>query len=77
MDDDERIMSCIFETLLIWIVTNGLLRQPLSECPHNNVPHGMLFQDVIDLGLRCAEEKLTLGGFEEGEYALDAVPWRG
>ena len=77
MDDDERIMSCIFETLVIWIVTNGLQRQPLSECPDDNVPHGMLFQDVIDLGLRCAEEKLTLGGFEQGEYALDTIAWRG
>ena len=77
MYDDERVMGCVFKTLLIWIVGNRLQRQPLFECSDDDVPHGMLFQDVIDFGLRCAEQNLALGGFEEGEYALNTVAWRG
>ena len=66
MYDDERVVGCFLEALFVWIVINRLFSQPLVECFDDNVPHGMLFQNVVDFGLRCAEQGLALGGLEKG-----------
>ena len=65
MYDDERVMGCLLEAFFVSIVGNGLLSQPLVESSDNSVSDGVLFQDVIDLGLRCAEQDLAFGGFEK------------
>ncbi len=61
MYDDERVMGCLFEALLVWIVGNRLLSQPLIERSDDDVPHGILFQNVIDFGLGSAEQGLAIG----------------
>ena len=65
MYDDERVMGCLLKAFFVWIVGNGLLSQPFVESSDNSVSDGVFFQNVIDLGLRCAEQNLTFGGFEK------------
>ena len=65
MYDDEWVMGRLFESLFVWIVCNVLFSQPFVERPDDNMPQLILFQDVVDVGLRRAEQGLALGGFEK------------
>ena len=65
MYDDERVKGCLLKAFFVRIVGNGLLSQPFVEGSDNSVSDGVFFQNVIDLGLRCAEQNLTFGGFEK------------
>lgn len=65
MYDYEWVVGCLVEALVVRVVVNMLLSQPLVPCPDDNVPHVMLLQDVIDLGPRRAEQDLALGGLEK------------
>lgn len=65
MYDDEGVMGCLVEALVVWIVVNRLLSQPLVERSDDNVPHGMLFQDVIHFSLGRAEQGSALCSLEK------------
>lgn len=66
MYDDKGIMGRLLEGLFVWIVVNSLMSQPLVKGFDDDVPHVMFLQDMIDLGLRCAEQDLAFGGLEQG-----------
>ena len=77
MYDDEWVMSCLLEGLLVRMVDDRLLRQPLIKSSDDCVPHGILFQDVIDFSLGCTAQDLAFGRIEKRKDTLNAVSWGG
>ena len=65
MYDDERVIRSLLEAFLVFVVGNRLLSQPLIEGSDDSMSHGIFFQNMIDFGLRCAEQDLAFGEIEK------------